>query len=636
MCGCLEVHRESRQQGARARIDLVHKIHAFFLLLFSFFFCFPPAVCAWEILTRAEKLPYHDLTTYNSLMARVGGGSRVLSLPAYVPERLASLLKSCWNYEMKHRPTMQQIVAQLRQMIAEMEAVRIQVERARRAAAAEQEQSSKTGDETLDDGEHGYSRVNATPMSNRSTAAAKPFSFDAVGTTMNALVPRSKATASPAAAAAAATPGSPAPSSSLALRSSNATHTSGSVSLTSFEPSRDGSSIFVDNQTTQVNVSGSKGGPMSKRITHSQELSQHATPSPPGGDKPSAFTPASSSAASSKSSASSPFDSFEPGFASQYHHSASNPSPLMFSPQQQQQQQKASYPLSFASNQGYASQSGYAPSASFASQQGYAPNAASFVSQSGYAPNAAASSSLLQSHVYKREGIVQQASALDPQHREHYSESYSVLRAGSTVDAAGSASDSPLSVHQPAPPAVQGSSSFRQKVHSMQQKTVGMMHDLRAFLTPGIDNANGNGKPPATVPEPQENEERVAASPPSASSDTAPSPPARQTVQSSSTPLPHSGTGTSASDEAVARAKRIADAEWKRQSDQEELLQAPQSVSLKEEEAPQTEQQQLPAMEVQAHAAKTTEQLEAEARMQRVNALMFGAALVLPPQNASQ
>lgn len=94
-------------------------------------------VCGWEILTRAQKIPYSDLSTYNQLMAKVGGGNRTLLLPAYVPPRLASLISSCWRYEAKSRPSMAEIVLELRAIVEEMEAKRREEERERSKALGE-------------------------------------------------------------------------------------------------------------------------------------------------------------------------------------------------------------------------------------------------------------------------------------------------------------------------------------------------------------------------------------------------------------------------------------------------------------------------------------------------------------------
>jgi len=224
------------------------------------------------------------------------------------------------------------------------------------------------------------------------------------------------------------------------------------------------------------------------------------------------------------------------------------------------------------------SNQGYPPS-----QQGYpSPQQAHhFVSQSGYSPQ-----TLLTQHVHSRFGSVQQASALHPQHKVHYSESYDMVADGSS---------------SPAPQ----SSSFRAKVADLQTKVANNLGGLREFLTPLQEDAQAvHTDEEAEDAKPQQQQQQE--------------PPQRQSQQA---PLSSNPNAPPVDDITVRLA---AEAAWKKMTDQE-----PEEEVL--QEITQTLQQQaaVPAAQVDPSPEAPT------AKLSGLHALFANASLVLPPANSA-
>ena len=397
-------------------------------------------------------------------MARVGGGSRKLTVPSYVPARLAKLVASCWEYEMAARPTMGEIVAELRQILAEGEAMRIQVERERRAAAG-----AGVDNDAIGEGQHlsvegGYVRMHSsasmqTPrsmhqQSTNDTASPRTHHISSDHRAASPLPTLSVSTA--------LVPALPPPSSRPSTKSfvgerdlgDNRTMTFGSVTVTQSTPAADGQSMFVDSHTMHTHATGRKttaagaGGVLSKAISHTHELLQVATPGMGGASaKPNAApfgapSPSQPRAATKGFTAAAsvpPSFPFSPmsnqGYASGPPSSGLMMAQSLHSPQRAEDFIAAvTTPpvLGMMSQQGYMpsqqgypsgmSQQGY-PSSSF-SQQGYGSQSGyPMMSQQGYAPNA----NLMQHHVHQRLASVQAATPSQPQ-RVHYSESFDSAR----------------------------------------------------------------------------------------------------------------------------------------------------------------------------------------------------------------
>lgn len=71
-------------------------------------------VTIWELWTGEE--PYADLSPYDVAVAVVDKSTLADQLPDDMPEQLKTLLRSCWEYEPKDRPTFQQIIGELTQI----------------------------------------------------------------------------------------------------------------------------------------------------------------------------------------------------------------------------------------------------------------------------------------------------------------------------------------------------------------------------------------------------------------------------------------------------------------------------------------------------------------------------------------
>jgi serine/threonine protein kinase len=550
------------------------------------------AVCAWELLTRAGQLPYADLTTYNQLLARVGGGGRTLQLPSYVPARLANLLKSCWQYDMTARPTMAQVVQQLREMIAEAEAVRIQVERLRRS----QQQEGVTI-ETVDE-EAGYGRVGtASAAAAAASSRSRGTSFDKDPTSPFALVPRHA-------------------NSNALFSPMRATQASGSVSLTTSTASKDGLSVFVESNSVHTSTSGQKGGPLSKTILHTQELAQHSA------------LPVSGSASSGDAS----FDQHEPGSSPTSPQGGRKAAAAAAAASPAAKSLGSPYPISFVSNQGYPS--------SFSSQQGYPSDHSQpmrpFVSQSGYAPE-----TLMNQHVHSRFGSVQQASATQPHHKVHFSESYEMLQSPSA----------PL-LFSPAN-AAQQSSPFRTKVAALHERAHNAMRhaDFQDFLptaahilagssAAGVGAASGLASSARIVD--VEESERPAQPAQQKKPQAARSPPLSNALSALPSPSPASDVAgvtvmpaalAVTADATVSAARRAADVQWKKMSDQEELTTPPAALLEEEQEQKQTQQASPPSNGTSQPTPPPA--TAAPAKPAGLFSLFANAALVLPPPNSA-
>ena len=71
-------------------------------------------VFAFELFTRAKIVPYVEIPTVNQLMIRVASGRLKLLMPPYCPIELAQVVYKCFEFEPADRPTMSQLIAQLR------------------------------------------------------------------------------------------------------------------------------------------------------------------------------------------------------------------------------------------------------------------------------------------------------------------------------------------------------------------------------------------------------------------------------------------------------------------------------------------------------------------------------------------
>ena len=293
-------------------------------------------VCAWEVLTRAQHIPYHDLSTYNQLMSQVGGGRRTLQIPAYVPTKLRALLVRCWEYDGRARPTMKHVANELKEIVDEME---LALALARDggtfddtnvATMSKFEQEQKEGTD--------YHIMNATTMettpSSQPSSAASPIS---VASPTPTPMPRDDSS-STTNAGGAHPPTSPPTSSSssssnslvvrkmnrrtppqpqtptLARPSPNETRAWGSVVSMSATDLPDGS-LLTEVNSLHSSVTGTKGGPVARTTMQKHSINKASvinvnesasTPSPSATSSSRVSSPSFSSASSSSQSATKP------------------------------------------------------------------------------------------------------------------------------------------------------------------------------------------------------------------------------------------------------------------------------------------------------------------------------------------
>lgn len=71
-------------------------------------------ICMWECITR--QLPYAGMTAVQAAMGVVNNGLRP-EIPPHVSAPLASLIKACWAPVADQRPSFDQIVSTLQEML---------------------------------------------------------------------------------------------------------------------------------------------------------------------------------------------------------------------------------------------------------------------------------------------------------------------------------------------------------------------------------------------------------------------------------------------------------------------------------------------------------------------------------------
>ena len=78
-------------------------------------------ICVWELLTRGRK-PYEDMPNWNimNMLIFLNSGTR-LQRPSHCSQYLYEIMLHCWNYDPEHRPTIDELVEEMKNVMATLE-----------------------------------------------------------------------------------------------------------------------------------------------------------------------------------------------------------------------------------------------------------------------------------------------------------------------------------------------------------------------------------------------------------------------------------------------------------------------------------------------------------------------------------